>query len=57
LDFEKSMETGKESVINVVDTDKLDELEGFAFGKDFKTGVAVSSSRKNNVSLMDFDWE
>lgn len=57
LDFEKSMETGKESVIKVVDTDKLDELEGFAFGKDIKTGVAVSSSRKNNVSLMDFDWE
>ncbi|WP_421944205.1 hypothetical protein [Pedobacter sp.] len=56
LDLEKSIASGKESVIEIIDTDKADELEGFVFGENTEKGIAVSSSRKNNVSQMDFDW-
>ncbi|SDE14544.1 hypothetical protein [Pedobacter soli] len=54
LDLEKSISTGHESVLSVVDTDKPDELEGFTFTNQADKGIAVSSSRKNNVSFMDF---
>lgn len=54
LDLEKSISTGHESVLNVIDTDKPDELEGFTFTNQTDKGIAVSSSRKNNVSFMDF---
>lgn len=56
LDLEKSIASGKESVIEIIDTDKADELEGFVFGENTEKGIAVSSSRKNNVSQMDFEW-
>ncbi|WP_175632587.1 hypothetical protein [Pedobacter ghigonis] len=56
LDLEKSIATGRESVLSVIDTDKPDELEGFTFTDDAGKGIAVSSSRKNNVSFMDFSW-
>jgi hypothetical protein len=54
LDLAKSINSGKESVIKVIDTDKLDELEGFTFTDKTSKGIAVSSSRKNNVSFMEF---
>jgi len=54
LDLEKSLSIGHESVIAVIDTDKTDELEGFTFTGEAEKGIAVSSSRKNNVSFMDF---
>ncbi|TBO39757.1 hypothetical protein [Pedobacter kyonggii] len=54
LDLEKSLASGQESVIKVIDTDKLDELEGFNFTDQADKGIAVSSARKNNVSFMDF---
>jgi hypothetical protein len=54
LDLEKSLVSGQESVIKVIDTDKPDELEGFTFTDKADKGIAVSSSRKNNVSFMDF---
>jgi len=54
LDLEKSVASGQESVISVIDTDKADELEGFTFTDSTTKGIAVSSSRKNNVSFMDF---
>ncbi|MGN8059226.1 hypothetical protein ACTJKN_23270 [Pedobacter sp. 22163] len=54
LDLEKSLASGQESVIKVIDTDKPDELEGFTFTDKANKGIAVSSSRKNNVSFMDF---
>lgn len=54
LDLEKSLSIGHESVIAVIDTDKTDELEGFTFTNEAEKGIAVSSSRKNNVSFMDF---
>ncbi|OQP62220.1 hypothetical protein [Niastella populi] len=56
VDFIKSIATGTQQVIKVIDTDSADELEGFTFpGSDTK-GVAVSSSRKNNVNMMKIDW-
>jgi hypothetical protein len=54
LDLDKSLASGQESVIKVINTDKLDELEGFTFTDQADKGIAVSSSRKNNVSFMDF---
>ncbi len=54
LDLEKSLASGQESVIKVIDTDKLDELEGFSFTDQADKGIAVSSARKNNLSFMDF---
>ncbi|HTE24714.1 hypothetical protein [Flavitalea sp.] len=52
LDLSKSLETGKEYVVKVVDTDRADELEGFAFLDKNGKAIAVSSSRKNNVNMM-----
>ncbi len=56
LDMEKSMDTGKESVIKVVDIDRNDELEGFTFLDNYNHGIAVSSSRKNNVNRVGVNW-
>lgn len=53
VDLEKSVAAGKESIIKVVETDRADELEGFAFLGDLKKGIAVTSSRIHNVNLMD----
>ena len=52
LDLNKSVENGKEYVIKIVDTDRPDELEGFAFTNRKGKGIAVTSSRKNNVNFM-----
>ncbi|MGQ7854445.1 hypothetical protein ACUN24_09365 [Pedobacter sp. WC2501] len=56
LNLEKSLASGQESVIKVIETDKLDELEGFTFTDKDNKGIAVSSARKNNVSFMDFTF-
>jgi hypothetical protein len=56
LDLEKSIETGRQQVIKVVDIDRGDELEGFAFTGNLSSGIAVSSSRRNNVNSMKIDW-
>ncbi len=48
LDLKKSLDSGKEQVVKVIDTDQADELEGFALISP-TTAVAVSSSRKENV--------
>lgn len=57
VDVERSILSGKEEVIKVVDiNERMDELEGFAFLKDTGKGIAVSSSRKNNVNLMQINW-
>ncbi len=53
LDLEKSIASGKEVVLNVVYPDQQDELEGFTFTGGSKKGIAVSSSRKNNVSFLN----
>ena len=55
VDLVKSLETGKQQVIKVVDIDRGDELEGFTFLGDLRQGIAVSSSRSNNVNLIKVD--
>lgn len=57
LNFEKSIETGEAVVIKIVDIDKADELEGFTFLPGYKRGLAVTSSRKENATLMDILWQ
>lgn len=56
VDLAKSLEAGKEQVIKVVDIDRGDELEGFTFLKDYHQGIAVSSSRRNNVNMLKVEW-
>lgn len=56
LDLEKSVHAGEQQVIRTVDIDKADELEGFTFGTDNTKGIAVTSSRKENVHFIDVNW-
>ncbi len=56
LDFERSVATGKQQIINEIDIDRNDELEGFTLTGSLTEGVGVSSSRKNNVNLMNITW-
>jgi hypothetical protein len=57
LDMAKSLETGTEQVIKVVDIDdRPDELEGFTFLDNTGKGIAVSSSRKNNANIIEAKW-
>lgn len=57
VDLVKSIETGAQQVIKVVETDRADELEGFAFLNNDAKGVAVTSSRKDNISMMNISWQ
>ncbi len=52
LDLKKSIETGQQHVLRIVDIDRVDELEGFTLLDSLTTGMAVSSSRRDNVGLM-----
>ena len=56
VDLAESIESGKEQVIKVIDIDRDDELEGFAFLNNMSKGIAVTSSRKNNVNMMNINW-
>jgi hypothetical protein len=57
LDLEKSLATGTEQVIKVVDiNERPDELEGFTFLDNTLKGVAVSSSRRNNANMIEVSW-
>ena len=57
LDLKKSIESGSQQVIRVIDIDgRNDELEGFTFLDNDKEGIAVSSSRNNNVNVMNISW-
>jgi hypothetical protein len=56
LDLEKSVALGKAVVITQIDIDKPDELEGFSLLGINKTGIAVTSSRKNNVHFINVNW-
>lgn len=56
LDLKKSIATGHEQVIRAIDVDRADELEGFTLLGDGKSGIAVTSSRSNNVHFMGLDW-
>jgi hypothetical protein len=56
LDLEKSIASGEAVVVNTIDIDRRDELEGFHFMPSLSKGVAVTSSRKANVNFMDISW-
>lgn len=56
LDLKRSIESGREQVLKTVDIDKADELEGFTLLGDKLTGLAVTSSRQNNVHFMNLSW-
>ncbi len=57
VDLDKSVKSGKQEVVKVIDiNERADELEGFSFLKSAKTGIAVSSSRRNNVNFMNINW-
>jgi hypothetical protein len=57
VDLEKSIAEGKQAVIKVVDLDRGDELEGFTFlNNQYSSGIAVSSSRKDNVNMIKVQW-
>lgn len=53
LDFDRSVATGREQVLRVIDTDDADELEGFALLGNGPAALAVTSSRRQNVHLLD----
>ena len=55
LDLEKSILAGKEHVIQTVDINKSSELEGFDL-LDMNTGIATTSSKKNNVFHIKITW-
>jgi len=57
VDLEKSIDAGKQVVISQVDRiDRGDELEGFSFLGNDQTGIAVTSSRTNNVNFTKITW-
>ena len=57
VDLDKSVADGKQSVVKVIDIDRGDELEGFTFlNNQYTSGIAVTSSRKNNVNIMNVQW-
>lgn len=53
LDLEASMASGKEVILRQIDLDPKDELEGFCLLPNKEYGIGVSSSRKNNVALIN----
>jgi hypothetical protein len=56
VDLAASVASGKQEVVKVVDIDRTDELEGFTFLPGYNKGIAVSSSRRNNVNTMSISW-
>ena len=57
VDLAKSLASGKQEVTQVIDIDsRADELEGFAFLNTLNKGIAVSSSRRDNVNTMNIGW-
>jgi hypothetical protein len=56
VDLAKSIASGTQEVIQVIDINRTDELEGFSFSGSTNKGIAVSSSRLNNVNTMRINW-
>lgn len=57
VDLEQSIAAGKQVAVKVIDVDRNDELEGFTFlNNKYNTGIAVTSSRKDNVNMMQVNW-
>ena len=55
VDLAKSVQIGTEQIIKTIDIDKADELEGFTLLND-TTGIAVTSSRRDNATFVHLDW-
>ncbi len=57
VDLQRSVRSGKMQVVRQIDVDqRADELEGFTFMDGGKKGIAVTSSRKNNVNYTTTNW-
>lgn len=56
LNLTASIKSGTEEVMSVIDINKNDELEGFTFLKNLDNGIGVSSSLKDNVSMLKIKW-
>lgn len=56
LDLNQSLAAGHEVVRQVIDVDKADELEGFTLLGDVAKGLAVTSSRRDNVHAVRLAW-
>ena len=57
LNLAQSLRDGKASVIKAIDIDRNDELEGFTLLGGLQQGIAVTAHRKDNVSLVEMNWE
>lgn len=57
VDLSRSLESGQQVVLHEEDLDVADELEGFALLGDITTGLAVSSSRRDNARFVRLDWQ
>ena len=56
LDLNQSLAAGHEVVRQIIDVDKADELEGFTLLGDLSKGLAVTSSRRDNVHAVRLAW-
>ena len=56
VDLEASFDSGEAVIVQVLDFEPKDELEGFHFVSP-ELGIFVSSSRRNNVIFGDFHWK
>ena len=56
VDLKKSIASGKQEVIKELDINRADELEGFTFTGSRSAGIAVTSSKVNNVNYMKVEW-
>lgn len=53
LDLPASINIGEEQVLKVIDFDRQDELEGFCLLNDISVALATTSSRKENLHIID----
>jgi hypothetical protein len=56
IDLKKSVESGTQQVIKETNIEEPDELEGFSFIGNQTEGIAVTSSKKNNVTFTRTSW-
>lgn len=56
IDLAASVNSGKQVVIKEINIEKPDELEGFSFLGNTTEGIAVTSSKKNNVTFTRTSW-
>ena len=56
LNLQASVENGKQSPVKIIDIDRNDELEGFSLVGSPDKGIAVTSSRSNNINSIHINW-